>query len=97
MLVQARAHWEAELPELAVQVGVMRPARRWRGGTALFQPRRTSSSTSRSLTSTTSALIDRSVAQFGLLDVAVNNVGAEGRAGPATDELQKRRWSPGIT
>src|ERR1700720_2666646 len=32
------------------------------------------------------ALVDKTVARFGRLDVAVNNAGTEGRAGPITDQ-----------
>jgi NAD(P)-dependent dehydrogenase (short-subunit alcohol dehydrogenase family) len=32
------------------------------------------------------ALVDQTVAQFGRLDVAVNNAGTEGQAGPITDQ-----------
>src|SRR5271156_1794090 len=32
------------------------------------------------------ALIDKTVARFGRLDVAVNNAGTEGRVGPITDQ-----------
>src|ERR1700752_4743236 len=32
------------------------------------------------------ALVDKIVAQFGRLDVAVNNAGTEGRGGPITDQ-----------
>jgi NAD(P)-dependent dehydrogenase (short-subunit alcohol dehydrogenase family) len=32
------------------------------------------------------ALADQAVAQFGRLDVAVNNAGTEGQAGPITDQ-----------
>jgi NAD(P)-dependent dehydrogenase (short-subunit alcohol dehydrogenase family) len=32
------------------------------------------------------ALVDKTVARFGRLDVAVNNAGTEGRVGPITDQ-----------
>src|SRR5258708_7352189 len=32
------------------------------------------------------ALVDKTVAQFGRLDVAVNNAGSEGKGGPITDQ-----------
>jgi len=32
------------------------------------------------------ALVDQTVAQFGRLDVAVNNAGTEGQVGPITDQ-----------
>src|SRR3954470_19129988 len=32
------------------------------------------------------ALVDKTVARFGHLDVAVNNAGTEGRPGPITDQ-----------
>ena len=32
------------------------------------------------------ALVDKTVARFGRLDVAVNNAGTEGQVGPITDQ-----------
>ena len=32
------------------------------------------------------ALVDRAVARFGRLDVAVNNAGTEGKPGPVTEQ-----------
>ena len=43
------------------------------------------------------ALVDKTVARFGRLDVAVNNAGTEGQVGPITDQTQKampRRSTP---
>src|ERR1700682_2306391 len=35
------------------------------------------------------ALVDKTVAQFGRLDVAVNNAGTEGQVGPITDQTEE--------
>ena len=34
------------------------------------------------------ALVDKTVAQFGRLDVAVNNAGSEGKPGPVTEQTE---------
>src|SRR6202040_1021849 len=36
------------------------------------------------------ALVDKTVARFGRLDVAVNNAGTEGQVGPLTDQTAER-------
>src|SRR5258708_10776518 len=36
------------------------------------------------------ALVDKTVARFGRLDVAVNNAGTEGQVGPITDQTAER-------
>src|SRR6201987_322555 len=36
------------------------------------------------------ALVDKTIARFGRLDVAVNNAGTEGQVGPITDQTAAR-------
>ena len=37
------------------------------------------------------AMVDKTVARFGRLDVAVNNAGTEGQVGPITDQTVDRK------
>jgi len=64
----------------------MTPVRRLLRSYALSVPRPSSSTPTSARDEDVRALVDKTVARFGRLDVAVNNAGTEGQVGAITDQ-----------